>query len=59
MRVNDLVRAHRLATFQSFNDGAVAFLPSDWVNLNHLNERGAKKSSARLAQSIGPLLPHR
>jgi hypothetical protein len=55
-RVNDLVRGDASVTFQSFNDDAIAYQPSDWVNLNHLNERGAKKLSARLAQSIAPLL---
>jgi hypothetical protein len=55
-QVNDLLRGDANVTFQSFNDDAIAYQPSDWVNLNHLNERGAKKLSARLAQSIAPLL---
>jgi hypothetical protein len=57
-QVNEEVRATTNASFQSFNDEASSgeYLPMDWVNLNHLNERGAKKFSARLARSIGPLL---
>jgi hypothetical protein len=40
------------APFVSFNGDSLPLQPSDWVNLNHLNERGAKILSARLAGSL-------
>jgi hypothetical protein len=56
-RAQVLARIRELnAPFVSFNDGSLALQPSDWVNLNHLNERGARILSARLAESMRPLL---
>jgi hypothetical protein len=45
------------ADFISFADLGSSYSREDWVNLNHLNVRGAEKFSDRLAEALRPLLP--
>jgi hypothetical protein len=44
------------ASFVSFADLGTAYNHDDWVNLDHLNVRGAEKFSARFAGTLAPLL---
>jgi hypothetical protein len=50
--VSEIVAHSPNVSFQSFADQGNAYLASDWVNLNHLNERGAEKFSETLAAAL-------